>query len=236
MGSVYRARDVELDEVVALKILSRELIDEPGMLTRFRQEVKLARKVTHQNVARTFDIGEHEGTKFLTMEFVEGESLRARLAREGRLRIADVLELAEGICAGLAAAHAAGVVHRDLKPDNVLIAHEGRRVVLTDFGIARAVGGGHRTFGAPIGTPAYMAPEQVEGAPDVDARADLYALGTMLYELLTGTPAWSGESPYVVAAKRLYAPPPDPRTLRPDVPEPLALLVLRCMARDRAAR
>ena len=236
MGTVYRARDSELDEVVALKLLRREVMDQPGMLDRFRQEVKLARRVTHRNVARTYDIGESEGDKFLTMEFVEGEALSARLTRDGALPLDAVMIIADGICAGLQAAHAAGIVHRDLKPDNVLLGRDGR-VVLTDFGIARALFDAGRavTMGLALGTPAYMAPEQVEGA-DLDERADVYALGAMLYECVTGERAWSGESIWALAAARLMQPPPDPRAKRPDLPTAAAELVLRCMARRREDR
>jgi eukaryotic-like serine/threonine-protein kinase len=237
MGTVYRARDLELDEVVALKLLRRDLLDKPGMLDRFRQEVKLARRVTHRNVARTFDIGEGDGEKFLTMELVEGEALSARLAREGALPLGFVTEVAAGMCAGLVAAHEAGIVHRDLKPDNVLIASDGR-VVITDFGIARAVydAGRAATVGLALGTPAYMAPEQVEGATDLDARTDIYALGAMLYECLTGERPWTGDSVWSLAAARLMQPPPDPRVKRPDLPPAAAELVLRCMARRREDR
>ncbi len=236
MGSVYRARDTELDEVVALKVLRKELVEMPGTLERFRQEVKLARRVTHTNIARTFDIGEHEGEKFLTMEYVDGESL-ADLGAAGPLPTQKVVALARDICAGLSAAHAAGVVHRDLKPDNVLIARDGR-LVISDFGIARAVREGDavvKTSGRPIGTPAYMAPEQVQGS-DVDARADVYALGAMLYELLTGERAWPGEAVLAVAAARLMEPPPDPRVKCPGLSEGIAMVVLRCMAKDRDSR
>jgi serine/threonine protein kinase len=235
MGSVYRVRDRELDEIVALKMLRKELLAAPGMLERFRQEAKLARRVTHRNVARTFDIGEHGGDKFLTMEFVDGESLAGKLAREGALSMREVAPLIAAICDGLSAAHAAGVVHRDLKPDNVLLAKDGR-VVITDFGIARATVGAAETMGMPIGTPTYMAPEQVEGAQDVDARADIYALGAILYELLTGERAWKGDAVYVVAAARLMKPPPDPRAVRKEVGEAAAALVQKCMARARGDR
>jgi eukaryotic-like serine/threonine-protein kinase len=233
MGSVYRARDRALDEIVALKMIANALVLEPEALARFRQEVKLARRVTHHNVARTFDIGEHDGKRFLTMEFVEGESLAALIAREGPLLLGRIADIAQGICAGLAAAHAAGVVHRDLKPENVLIAKTGR-VVLTDFGIARE-GSTKLTLGGAVGTPAYMAPEQVEGRA-VDARADLYALGAILYEMMTGSLAWPGDSPFVVAAARLTQPPPDPRAKRADLPTAAAELVLRCMACAKDAR
>jgi serine/threonine-protein kinase len=234
MGSVYRARDVELDEIVALKVLRRELVDAPGMLDRFRREVKLARRVTHRNVARAHDIGEHEGEKFLTMELIEGDSLAKVLAR-GRLPARRAIELAIMLCEGLTAAHDAGVVHRDLKPDNVILAPDGRAVI-TDFGIARAVepGAASRTQGMPLGTPVYMAPEQVEGRSDIDARADLYALGVMLFELFTGEVPFSGDSPYAVAAVRLVMPPPDPRTK--GVPDAVAEIILRCLERKPADR
>jgi eukaryotic-like serine/threonine-protein kinase len=237
MGTVYRARDKELDEVVALKLLRRDVLHDSGMLERFRQEVKLARRVTHRNVARTFDIGESDGEKFLTMELVDGEGLGTLLSREGALPLDRVVTIADGICAGLQAAHAAGIIHRDLKPDNVLLARDGR-VVLTDFGIARVLSDAGRavTVGLALGTPAYMAPEQVEGASDLDARVDVYALGGILYECMTGERAWTGDSIWSLAAARLMQPPPDPRSRRPDLPEAAAQLVLRCMARKRDER
>ncbi|MSP62343.1 MAG: serine/threonine protein kinase, partial [Myxococcales bacterium] len=231
MGSVYRVRDRELDEVVALKMLRRDVLELPGMLERFRREVKLARRVTHHNVARTYDIGMHEGEKFLTMELVEGQSLGAQFGEQGPMAAARLAALGCAICAGLEAAHAAGVVHRDLKPDNVMVARDGR-VVITDFGIACACDASApaRTLGA-IGTPAYMAPEQVESDEPIDARADLYALGVVLYELATGDLPWHGRSAFTLAAARLASPPPDPRAKRPDLPAGLAGVILRCMAR-----
>ncbi len=237
MGSVYRAQDLELDETVALKVLRRDLATMPGILDRFRREVKLARKVTHPNVARTFDIGEHDGERFLTMELVEGESLGERLHRDTRLPLEVAIEIAVAVCHGLSAAHAAGVVHRDLKPDNILLAKQGR-VVITDFGIARAVlerVGPVRTSGLAIGTPEYMAPEQVEASSNVDHRADLYALGVMLYEMLIGERPWIGDSPFGVAAARLIHPPPDPRA-KAEIPDGLARAVLRCLARAPSDR
>jgi serine/threonine-protein kinase len=236
MGAVYRARDLELDEVVALKMLKRGLGDSAGALERFKREVKLARRVTHKNVARTFDIGEHEGERFLTMELVDGSPLSA-LVRAGPLALERVAAIAAALCDGLAAAHASGVVHRDLKPDNVLIAKDGR-VVITDFGIARAslADEAGRTQGGVMGTPAFMAPEQLEGASEIDSRADIYALGAILYELYTGARAWSASSIFKIAADKLTMPPPDPRERRADLPAALADVVLRCMARDPAAR
>jgi serine/threonine-protein kinase len=228
MGSVYKARDIELDEVVALKMLKREALASSRALARFRQEVKIARRVTHPNVARTFDIGEHGTERFLTMEYIEGESLARLLAREGILPLKRVVEIALPLCAGLGAAHAAGVVHRDLKPDNVLLDTTGR-VVITDFGTARiSLDGGGPT--QTVGTPSYMSPEQVEGTA-LDGRADLYALGVILYEMLTGDRPWHGTA-FQVAAARLITPPPDPRQKNPGVPVAAAELVIRCLARQ----
>lgn len=237
MGTVYRARDEELDEVIALKMLLPEFVEELGMLERFRREVKLARRVTHKNVARVFDIGEHGSAKYLTMEYIEGETLSAMVARQGAMPVPQVVDIATAICAGLSAAHAAGVVHRDLKPENVMMAKDGR-VVIMDFGIARArVEDASRTqVGAAIGTPAYMSPEQVQGLADIDARADIYAFGAMLYELLTGVQPWRGDSIVAIAAARLVQPPPDPCVKRPGLPVSCGELVRRCMARDRAER
>jgi serine/threonine-protein kinase len=236
MGNVYKARDRELDEVVALKVLKPEIAGAPGALDRFRRELKLARRVTHPNVARVFDIGELGPDKILTMELVAGESLAALLEREGALSVARAIEIASSICAGVGAAHTAGVVHRDLKPDNVLLGSDGR-VVVTDFGIARAVASdAGKTAGGFAGTPAYMAPEQVEATATIDHRADVYALGEILYEMLTGERAWRGDSVLAIVAARLVNPPPDARGKRPDLDDQLAQIALTCMAKAPADR
>lgn len=236
MGAVFRVRDRTLDEVVALKVLHGELQRSPDMQQRFRQEVKLARRVTHANVARTYDIGQHEGTWFLTMELVEGESLAQLIERRAPLPCEEALAIASQVCAGLVAAHEAGVIHRDLKPENIRLG-PGGRVVLLDFGIARQhlPEGGRSTLGM-LGTPAYMAPEQVSGAEQIDERADIYAFGTVLFELSTGKLAWPGSSPFAVANARLSSPPPDPRATGAEVDPELAALVSRCLARDPAQR
>ncbi|WP_375767485.1 protein kinase [Archangium gephyra] len=234
MGHVYRARDVLVGDVVALKTL--ELGKEPGSdaLERFRREVRLARRIAHPHVARMHDLGEHAGQNYLTMEYVEGQDLRSLLAREGPLAPVRAARIALDVCEGLAAAHAAGVVHRDLKPANVLV-EKGGRVVLTDFGIARAlVDEAARTTQGTAGTPMYMAPEQLSSG-EVDARADLYAVGLMLYEMLTAAMPFSGDSPMAVAFARLRQPPPDPRA-KTAVPDALAGLVLHCLAREPEER
>ncbi len=196
MGSVYRARDRELDEEIALKVIRSELAGQPATLERFRREVKLARRVTHRNVARTFQL-EHDGDiVFCTMELVIGEPVSRRLQRRGRLPVPEAVGIARELCAGLAAAHAVGVIHRDIKPDNVLIASDGR-VVLADFGVAAGnVTGG----GEVVGTPAYMAPEQARGEPATPA-SDVYAVGLMLYELVTGARAFHGATQAIFVAK-----------------------------------
>jgi serine/threonine-protein kinase len=229
MGTVYQARDSLVGDMVALKVLELGGDAGPDALERFRREVRLARRITHPHVARMHDLSTHEGQSFLTMEFVEGEDLRALLARERSLSASRAARIALAVCEGLAAAHAAGVVHRDLKPANILV-DKGGRVVLTDFGIARAVAGeaASRTLSI-VGTPLYMAPEQVAGEP-VDARADLYAVGLLLYEMLTGEVPFSGDTPWAAALARLRQPPPDLRQ-RADVPAPLSELVRRCLGR-----
>ena len=234
MGSVHQARDTLVGDVVALKQLDLGPKADAQALERFSREVRVARRITHPHVARTHDLGTHEGQAFLTMEYIEGEDLRQLLVREGALKPTRAARIAQAVCEGLAAAHTAGVVHRDLKPANILV-ETGGRVVLTDFGIARALAEerASRTQGA-IGTPLYMAPEQVAGEP-VDARADLYAVGLLLYELLTGQLPFAAETPWGAAIARLQRDPPDLRQ-HPAVPLALAELVHRCLRRAPAQR
>lgn len=238
MGSVYRAYDNELEETVALKAIARELSSTPGMIERFRREVKLARRVTHRNIARVFDIGEHAGDRFLTMELVEGESLGARFRREGPLGERDLVSIFLQICEGLDAAHAARIIHRDLKPDNVLLERDTGRVVVTDFGIASArmlAGDLGKTMNIVVGTPDYMAPEQIEGKRDIDGRADIYALGVMMFELATGRAPWTGTTALATLSARLVSEPPDPRSSA-SVGDGVAAIIRRCMARHAEAR
>ncbi|MFZ9886506.1 MAG: protein kinase domain-containing protein [Myxococcota bacterium] len=233
MGAVYRVVDEMVGETVALKTLAMQ--DEGLAPERFRREVRLARRITSPHVARTHDLGSHEGVHFLTMELVLGSSLSDVLRASGTFAPAQAAWFGAQIAEGLQAAHEAGVVHRDLKPDNVLVEAGTGRVVVTDFGIARALNeqSAQRTVGI-IGTPTYMAPEQVEGAL-VEAGADVYALGLVLYELLTGEAAFSGDSPVQIAVQRLLRRPPDPRTRRA-VPDAIADIVLRCLARAPSER
>jgi serine/threonine-protein kinase len=235
MGTVYQARDTLVGDVVALKTLDLGQGSGPEALERFRREVRLARRISHPHVARMHDLGEDSGRSYLTMELIEGTDLKGLLDRERPLTPPRAARIALAVCEGLAAAHAAGVVHRDLKPGNVLV-ETGGRVVLTDFGIARALvdTATAHTQGL-VGTPMYMAPEQVSGGA-VDARTDLYSVGLMLYEMLTGERPFNGDSVLAVAMARLRQPPPDPRLRVPGVPEALAELVLRCTAREPEER
>jgi eukaryotic-like serine/threonine-protein kinase len=234
MGRVYRAHDNKLDEVVALKMLRKELLGQADMLERFRQEVKLARRVTSPHVVRTFDLGEHGDEVFLTMEYIEGRSLAQRID-EGPLAVDEAIRIAHAISAGMAAAHTTGVLHRDLKPDNVLLGKDGR-IAITDFGIARAASAATiATADRFAGTPAYMSPEQVEGAATIGPAADVYSFGTILFEMLTGRRPFVGSGVHAVALARLVDPPPDPRTFR-TLPDDVAALVLRCMAREPGER
>jgi serine/threonine-protein kinase len=226
MGRVYEALDGELGERVALKVLRAGLSEEA--IERFRREVRLTRRIQHTNVARMFDIGEHAGDKFLTMELVDGEPLSRRVGRP--MAWPELKVLAEQLCAGLAAAHAAGVVHRDLKPDNVLVEAATGRAVITDFGIARSIDdAGVTQVGTVVGTPRYMAPEQLAGQ-DVDARADLFSLGVMLFELATGERPWSGDNAISIAVQQATV---APRSLEQSaMPPAFASIVVACLALD----
>jgi serine/threonine-protein kinase len=232
MGRVYEAYDTELGEKVALKVLRDGLVGDA--LERFRREVKLTRRILHRNVARMHDIGDHGGDKFLTMELVEGSSLARELGTPmpwARLRA-----VATQICDGLAAAHAAGVVHRDLKPDNVLVERGTDRVVITDFGIARGGGDPQVTqVGAVVGTPRYMAPEQLAG-DDVDARADLFALGIILFELAMGTRPWPGDNAVAIAIAQATQPARELDPSRSAAPDAFASIVSACLEINRASR
>lgn len=230
MGSVYRARDLELDERIALKVLRREKINAPGVLKRFRQEVKLARRITHRNIARMFDLGEFDGDKYLTMEFIPGDTLAAMLDKQGRLSVPTVLEIGLGICEGLTAAHSADVLHRDLKPENVMVQPDGR-VVITDFGIAWPLfeQGAKDSSSTLAGTPTYMAPEQVEDRP-LSPRTDLYALGEILYELVVGEAPWQHTEMGALLLMRLHGPVPDPSERRLDLPNGVRQLIMQLMA------
>jgi serine/threonine-protein kinase len=234
MGAVYRAVDTQVGDTVALKTLITAA-DHPAAIERFRREVRLARKITHPNVARIHDLGEHGGMLYLTMEYVRGRDLQRILESEGKLTPPRAIAFLLPVASALAEIHKAGVVHRDLKPANVLVEESGR-VVLADFGVARAEedrSDSVRTAG-PIGTPLYMAPEQVTGGA-ITPRTDLYAFGLLLYELLTNEVPFVEATSLATALARLQRPPPDPRLVAP-VPDVIAEVVLACLTIDPAGR
>jgi len=232
MGEVYRADDLTLDQPVALKLLP-EAANDADRLERFRQEVKIARKVSHPNVCRVYDISEAEGRPFLSMEYVDGEDLATLLRRIGRLPADKALEVARKVCAGLAAAHDKGVLHRDLKPANVMLDGRGN-VMITDFGLAafaeQIAAGDVRS-----GTPAYMAPEQLEGR-EVTTRSDIYSLGLVLYEVFTGKKAFEGKTLAEAMRTRTDTAPTSPSDLVRDLDPAVERAIMRCLERDPAQR
>jgi serine/threonine-protein kinase len=237
MGVVYRAWDTELAELVAIKTLKTdEMAGDPAALQRFKDEIRLARKITHRNVVRTHDIGEVDGLYYITMEFVEGQSLKHLIQSRGSLPINVVLTVGKQLCRALEVAHEQGVIHRDIKPQNLIVEPSGTLKVM-DFGIARLAvrTEGVTQAGMAIGTPEYMAPEQLLGG-DVDFRADLYAAGAVLFESLTGRPPFVADSPITLVAKQLEETPQSPSSINPEVPESLAALVLRTLSKDAAKR
>ncbi len=228
MGRVYKVYDTEVKEKLALKLLNPEVASDERTIERFRSELRLARTISHRNVCRMHDLGRDGATYFITMEYVPGEDLKSLIHRIGALPVGKTVSLARQVCAGLAEAHRAGVVHRDLKPQNIMIDRDGNARIM-DFGIARSVKGkGLTGANVLIGTPEYMSPEQVDGR-EAGPRSDLYSLGVVLFEMLTGRLPFEGESVLSVAVKQKSEAPPDPRTLNAQVPEALARLVLQCL-------
>jgi len=234
MGNVYKARDRETGETVALKLLKPEIASDQAMMDRFKNELLFARKITHKNVCRVYEFNRAAGIAYTSMEFVEGESLRSVLNRFGGLPQRKATDLTLQICSGLKEAHAQGIVHRDLKPENVMIDAQGN-VKIMDFGIARSMEAGTRLTGAMVGTPAYMAPEQVAGKP-VDYRTDIYSLGLMLYEMFTGAAAFSADNSIAVALKQMREEPAPPHEIEPNIPVGIERAILKCLEKDPARR
>ncbi len=235
MGKVYRALDKKLGEEVALKLIKPEIASDRETIQRFSNELKLARKIAHRNVGKMYELMEAEGTHFITMEYVPGQDLRALIRQTGQLTAAKALSIARQVCEGLAEAHALGVVHRDLKPGNILIDKDGNARIM-DFGIARSLQGkGITGAGVMIGTPEYMSPEQVEGK-EADQRSDIYSLGIILYEMLTGRVPFEGDTPLAIAVKHKTEVPRDPQLVNAQIPEDLSRVVLKCLEKDKEKR
>jgi tetratricopeptide (TPR) repeat protein/predicted Ser/Thr protein kinase len=228
MGAVFKARDLELDRDVALKVIRPELESDREVLARFKQEIILAREITHRNVVRIFDLGQAEGVKFISMEFIAGQDLTGIIRERGPLPVDEATGIVEQMCLALDAAHQQGVVHRDLKPQNVMIDRDGR-VVVMDFGIARSLQSSSMTqTGALLGTPDYMSPEQVKGEP-VDARTDIFALGLIFYEMLTGRLPYTGDTPMATMFKRTQVKATPVRDFKPDLPPYVSDVIHRCL-------
>jgi len=235
MGAVYKARDHELDRLVALKVIRPELAGHPDILRRFKQELILARQVTHKNVVRIFDLGSADGRKFITMDYIEGRDLKSILVEHGKLPPAEVVPIFQQICRGLEAAHVEGVVHRDLKPQNIMV-DDASRVWLMDFGLARSMElAGLTRTGVLMGTPDYMSPEQAR-AEKVDARSDLFSLGIIVYEMLVGHLPFQAETLMAKLLQRVQQRAKPVTEIDPSIPAPLGAVVTKCLEPDVAKR
>ena len=235
MGKVYRVEDKKVGEEVALKLVRPEIATDKKMIERFSRELRTARKISHRNICRMFDLGEDKGTRFITMEYVRGEDLKSMIRMSGQLGIGTAIGIAKQICEGLTEAHRLGVIHRDLKPNNIMIDKEGSARIM-DFGIARPLRAkGITGPGAMIGTPEYMSPEQVE-AKEVDERSDIYSLGILLYEMLTGRIPFEGDSVIAVGIKQKSEQPAPPVKFNARISEDLNRVILKCLEKDKAAR
>jgi serine/threonine protein kinase/Tfp pilus assembly protein PilF len=235
MGRVYKVQDTKIGEKIALKLIRPEAGLDKTSLERFSNELKLARKIRHKNVCQMFDLGEDQGTRYITMEYVHGEDLKQLIRKVGQLSPGQSIGIARQVCDGLEEAHKLGVVHRDLKPQNIMVDEDGKARIM-DFGIARSLSGKSITgAGVLIGTPEYMSPEQVEGK-DIDQRSDIYSLGIILYEMVTGRVPFEGDTPFTIGVKQKSEIPKDPRGLNSQIPQDLSRVVLKCLAKDKEKR
>lgn len=235
MGTVYLAHDRELDRKVALKVIRADMAANPESLRRFKQELLLARQITHRNVIRIFDLARAENIEFITMDYVEGEDLHRMLRRKKKLEAAEATNIMAQVCRALEAAHGEGVIHRDLKPQNIMLDKAGR-VYVMDFGIARSIAeSGMTQTGALLGTPDYMSPEQAKGLP-LDARSDLFTAGIIFYEILSGTAAFDADTTMGKLWKRTSEPPPPLTAVDKTIPAALSDIVSKCLEIDPARR
>jgi serine/threonine protein kinase/Tfp pilus assembly protein PilF len=235
MGNVYRVYDTKIKEEVALKLLKPEIASDKKTIERFSNELKFARKIRHKNVCQMFELMEEEDTHFITMEYVSGEDLKSFIRRVGQLPSGKAISISKQVCEGLAEAHKLGVIHRDLKPSNIMVDDEGNARIM-DFGIARSIKGkGITGAGVMVGTPEYMSPEQAE-VKEVDKRSDIYSLGIILYEMVTGRAPFDGETPLSIAMKHKSEEPQDPRALNTQIAEDLSKVILKCMEKDKEKR
>ena len=235
MGSVYRVFDRKLEEEVALKLIRPDIAASRKTIERFKNEIKVARKITHPNVCRVHDLHEEGKTLYITMEYVRGEDLKSVIHRMGTLTMGKAVSIAQQAADGLAEAHKLGIIHRDLKPGNIMIDREGSAKIM-DFGIARSLEDkGSADAGMIIGTPEYMSPEQAEGK-EADQRSDIYSLGVIIYEMITGKAPFEGATASGILKKHRTEAPPDPKGLNPQVTPGLARMILKCLEKDGEKR
>jgi len=235
MGKVYKVLDKEVNEKIALKLLKTEIATDEKTIERFRNELKFARKIGHPNVCRMYDLNREGETHYITMELVSGEDLKSTITRIGQFPVGKAVSIAKQVCDGLSEAHRLGVVHRDLKPQNIMLDKEGNARIM-DFGIARSLKAkGLTGAGVMIGTPEYMSPEQVD-VRDVDQRSDIYSLGVILYEMVTGRLPFEGETSIAIAMKHKSEAPRNPKELNSQIPEDLSRVILKCLEKDKEKR
>ena len=235
MGRVYKALDTKIDEKIALKLIKPEIATDKRTIERFSNELKYARKIRHNNVCQMYDLGEEKGNHFITMEFVEGEDLKSMIRMSGQLSTGMTVKVAKQICDGLSEAHKLGMIHRDIKPGNVMIDKNGNARIM-DFGLVRSLKAKSITgAGVMIGTPEYMSPEQVEGK-EIDKRSDIYSLGATLYEMVTGRVPFEGDTPFTVGVKHKSEIPQEPKTINEQIPNDLNLLIMKCLEKDKEKR
>jgi serine/threonine-protein kinase len=235
MGRVYRVEDTQIKQEMALKLIKPEIAAEKKVIERFKNELKTARDIRHKNVCGMFDLGEEKGSYYITMEYVPGGDLKRLIRRTKRLDTGTAISIAKQVCEGLTEAHGLGIIHRDLKPNNIMLDDEGRARIM-DFGIARSLKEkGITGAGVMIGTPEYMSPEQVEGK-EIDQRSDIYSLGVILYEMVTGQVPFEGDTPFTIGVKHKSERPKNPKELNDQIPDDLNSAILKCLEKDKEKR